>query len=332
MVIAGLAALVVATILAIAIPRLAPVDGDALLVTRILLLVALPLTAMGNVALRAARGAAQIATFVLARGVTEPLLLLLAALASSSGNGSVALPASLMISVVGGAVVAGAGLVRTFGLRELATSIVEIRAWPVRELVRTSLPLGLADLLQGAQAKLDLVAVALVTSSARAVAAYAIAAEVATVFVAIRVGFDQIVAPLAAEARGNRAQQRHILATATRWSMVIAAPIAFVLLASPGALLRWFGGSDGASLVLLVLATGRAVEMMLAPVASTLAIIGEPKLSLFDAAAGISVTLLGQLAAGLLGFGPVAIAIASATGMLVSSFLAVFWVFGTAAR
>jgi O-antigen/teichoic acid export membrane protein len=326
MAIAGVVALALAIALCSIVAQLSAISEDTVPAAQLLLLVGLPLTAIGNVALRAAQGSTQIATYVLARGVTEPLLLLLAGLVVSPfGNGSVALPASLMISVVGGATVAAIGLVRTFGLRKLSTSVVQVRAWPMRELARTSLPLGLADLLQGAQAKLDLIVVAIVTLSASAIASYAIAAEVAAVFVAIRIGFDQIVAPLSADARGNRAELRRIFTTATRWSLMIAAPIGVVVLVSPEALLRWFGGSESAALVLLVLAAGRAVEMIFAPAASMLAIVGAPRLSLVDAATGVAIAGIGQLTAAVSGLGIVAIAVASATGMIASGLLALCW-------
>jgi len=326
MVMAGITALATALVLVMALPRFGAIDHDGVLPAQLLVVFALPLTAIGNVALRASRGGTQIATYVLARGVTEPLLLLLSGLVlSPRTTGWVALPVSLMISVVGGAAVAAVGLVRMFGVRKLAASLVHVRAWPVRELGRTSLPLGFADLLQSAQAKLDLVAVAVVTLSARAITSYAIAAEVAAVFIAIRGGFDQIVAPLAADARDNRRELQRILTTTTRWSMMIAVPLAFVIVVSPEQLLRWFGGSDGAAHVLLVLAAGRAVEMILAPSASMLAIVGDPRLSLLDAAAGVAIGVLGPLAAGIFGLGSFAIAIASAAGVIVSSMLARHW-------
>jgi O-antigen/teichoic acid export membrane protein len=326
MVMAGITGLAMAAVLVIAVPRFGALDRDGVVPAQLLLLVALPLTAIGNVALRASRGGTQITTYVLARSVTEPVLLLIAGLVSSPySTGSVALPASLMISVVGGAAVAAIGLVRAFGVRKLAVAAVHVRAWPVRELVRTSLPLGFADLLQSAQSKLDLLAVALLTLSARAIASYAIAAEVAGVYVAIRGGFDQVVAPLAVEARRNRSELRRILTTATRWSWMIAVPVGFVILASPEGLLRWFGGSDGAVAVLVALSVGRAVEMILAPSASMLAMIGDPRLSLLDAGAGVAVATLGSIAAGFLGLGPSAIAVASAAGVVVSSVLARHW-------
>jgi Na+-driven multidrug efflux pump len=200
-----------------------------------------------------------------------------------------------------------------------------VRAWPVRPLIRTSLPLGFADLLQSAQAKLDLIVVALVTFSPQAITSYAIAAEIAAVFIAIRIGFDQIVAPLAADARGSRVELRRILTTASRWSLTIAAPIGLMILTSPEALLRWFGGSDGSAFVLLVLAGGRAVEMVLAPSASVLAVIGDPKLSLLNALVGVAIATLGALAVGILGMGSVAIAAASTLGVIASSALAPYW-------
>jgi len=323
MVIAGISALAIATALSYALPRI--LDDQTAPFAQLLVLVGLPVTAMGNVALRASRGPTQIATFVVARGVTEPLLFLVSGLVLSSRcDGSVALPASLALSIAGGSAVAAVGLLRTFGLRKLAATLVHVRGWPVRELIRTSIPLGLADLLQVAQSKLDLIAVAIITLSARAIASYAIAAEIASVFIVLRGGFDQIVAPLAADARNSRAQLARILTTAMRWSMMIAAPVAFVILVAPDSLLQWFGGDDGGALVLLVLAAGRAVEMTFAPAASMLAIIGEPWLSLLNAAAGLSLALLGQLAVGILGFGAIGIAIASSLGVIASSLLAVY--------
>lgn len=301
------------------LPRILP---DGAMASQLLVVVGLPSTAISNVALRASRGSTQIATYVVARGVTEPLLLLVAGVVSSSfTNGSVALPVSLMISIVGGATVAIIELVRTFGVRELVTS----RAWPLRELVRTSLPLGAADLLQNAQAKLDLVAVALTTLSPTAITTYAIAAEVAGVFVAVRIGFDQIVAPLAAEARADREEQRRILTTATRWSAMLAAPIAFAVLVAPDTLLRWCGGSSDGVIVLLVLAAGRAIEMVLAPFATMLAITGRPTLSLLDAGLGVAIATAGQVLVGIACLGPFATAIASSAGVVCSSLLAVYW-------
>lgn len=326
MVIAGITSAAMAAALCAVLPRFALIDDAALPAAQLLLLVALPLTAIGNVALRAARGSTQITTYVLARGVTEPALLLLAGLAVSSRlDGSRALPVALMISVAGGAVVATIGLAHGVGLRTLAASAVRVRAWPVRELVRTALPLGFADILQAAQTRLDLVAVAILTFSARAITSYAVAAEIASVFISIRFALDQVVAASAVEVRGNRAQLARLLTTAMRWSTTLAVPIGLAIALAPEQLLRWFGGSHQAVVVLLVLACGRAVEMIAAPAASMLAIVGAPKLSLLDAAAGVSIAVIGEVIAAVLGGRSVAIAAASAIGVIAASLLPLLW-------
>ncbi len=326
MTIVGITGLSIATVLCVAVWLFAPLGGDMLLAALVVLLFGIPLTAIGNVALRATRGTAQITTYVLARGVTEPLLFLFAGLAfGTCCDGSVALPAALTISIIGGAVVAAFGIARTIGLRELAISVARVHAWPLHELVRTSVPLGFADLLQAAQARLDLVVIALVTSSTTAITQYAVAAEIASVFISIRFALDQVVAPLAAEARGNRAELLGLLATMMRWSSMLAVPVALLVFVGPEHLMRWFGGTGQAVPVLLVLASGRAFEMVAAPAASMLAIVGAPKLSLLDAAIGIAIALLGQIAAAATRLGPTAIAVASAAGMVVSSLAAVMW-------
>ena len=323
MVLAAIAGIAIAVGLAHLLPLFGVIDPETLEAARPVLLVGLPLTAVGNVALRAPRGPAQIATFVVARGVTEPLLLLLSGLVLSSRcDGSVALPAALLISIVGGVVVAAVSLVRTFGTRAL---FVTPRAWPIKKLVRSSIPLGVADALQTLQAKLDLIAVAIVTFSAHAITAYAVAAEVAAVFTVIRTGFDQVVVPIAVDARADRGQLARVLATATRWSLFLAAPIAFAILVAPDAWLEWFGGSSEATVVLLVLALGRAIELALGPASSMLAAVADPRLPLVDALAGVLVAIVGQVTLGLLGFGPNAIALASAAGTIVSSALAAYW-------
>src|SRR5580704_13385720 len=69
----GITGLSIAIVLCGAVWLFAPLGGDMLLAALVVLLFGIPLTAIGNVALRATRGSAQITTYVLARGVTEPL-------------------------------------------------------------------------------------------------------------------------------------------------------------------------------------------------------------------------------------------------------------------
>lgn len=324
LVITGAASLAIAAVLIAILPSIGALDATALFPARVTVGVTLPLIAMGNVALRSARGQAQIATYVLARNVAEPLLLLVAGLVSSSvGNGSVPLLAAYVISIAGGAAIAGRTLVRTFGLDALRLAARTPAAWPMRSLVGSSIPLGVADLLGNAQAKLDVVAVSIITMSATQVTAYAIAAELAAVFSSIRQGFDQVIAPVAAEHRDDHRKLAEILSLGVRWSTFVAVPIAILMLVFPRTLLAVFGGSSSAVPVLVVLVLGRVVDTVLGPAASILAMIGRPRLALLDAAAGMSIAILGQVAFGA--SGPVWIAVASSLGVVVASVLPVFW-------
>jgi hypothetical protein len=229
-----------------------------------------------------------------------------------------------MVSVAGGTAVAAFGLVRSYGVRELVASLRRVKEWPVRELVHTSVPLGIADVLQTAQSRLDLIAVALVTFSPLAIASYAIATEIASVFVAVRIAVDQVVAPLAVDARRNRIQLRRLVSIGSRWTSAIAVVLAFLVLAAPNQLLNLFGGSERAVLVLFVLVLGRAVELALSPAASTLAMVGDPKLSLLAAATGLAFATSGQIIATIVGMTPVAIAVSSACGVTIAGALAAY--------
>jgi hypothetical protein len=323
MVIAGGLAITLAIAVAAVTPRL--IASDSVLAAQLALVFALPVSAIGNVALRATRGSSQVVLYVVARSVTEPLLFLAAGLLLRSRcDGSIALPISLMVSVAGGTAVAGFGLVRAYRMPVLIRALRRVREWPVRELVHTSVPLGLADVLQAAQSRLDLIAVALITFSPMAIASYAIATEIASVFVAVRIGVDQIVAPLAVDSRRNRIQLGRLISIASRWTCAIAVVLAFLVLAAPDHLLSLFGGSERAVLVLFVLVLGRAVELAFSPAASMLAMIGEPKLSLLAAATGLAFAASGQIAATILGLTPVAIAVSSAGGVAIAGALAAY--------
>jgi len=141
MVIAGGLAVTFGIALAAVAPRL--ISSDSIIAAQLVLVLALPMSAVGNVALHATRGNSQVVMFVLARSVAEPLLFLMAGLLSRSRcDGSVALPVALMVSVAGGTAVAAFGLVRAYGMRELAVALQRVKEWPVRELVRTSVPLA----------------------------------------------------------------------------------------------------------------------------------------------------------------------------------------------
>ncbi len=286
-----LSALIAAGLVAV-LPRFVPIEAEALLVARVAVAVTLPLIALGNVALRAPHGTAQIASYVVARNVVEPLALLAVGLVTTAlAAGTVPLLVAYGASIVAGALVAVRTLVRALGGPALVHAVRTPRAWPMRALVGAAVPLGLADLLQNAQTKLDLVIVALVTFSPAQIASYAIAAELVSALSNLRQGFDQVMAPIAAELRGQPAALADVLTTGMRWSAWIAVPLAAGLVWFAEPLLALFGGARAAAPVLIALVLGRAVEMIAGPAQSILAVVGRPSLALQGAAVGVTIAL-----------------------------------------
>jgi O-antigen/teichoic acid export membrane protein len=324
LVLSAVAGLAVALLVIAVLPYLLPLEAGAVWPARLVIGVTLPLVASGSVALRAARGETQIAMYVLARNVVEPVLLLVAGLAMSwFVHGATALLAGFLISIVGGAGVAAWTATRAIGLASLTRALVQPRRWPLRQLVPASIPLGLADLLQSAQGKLDLIAIALVTYSGQQIAGYAIASELVSGFTQVRQGYDQIIAPIAAELRGRRADLVHLLSVGIRWSIMIALPMALALVAVPALFLDLFGATRDAAPILVILVIGRSVETALAPAASVLSVVSPPRLAMWSAAIGVAVAIAGQLA--LSPFGPAGIATASSLGSIAGALLAVRW-------
>ncbi|HEX4419047.1 MAG TPA: polysaccharide biosynthesis C-terminal domain-containing protein [Kofleriaceae bacterium] len=328
LVISAVAGVAVAGVLIGVLPHLIALEAGAVWPARLVIGVSLPLLATGNVALRAARGETQIAMYVLARAVVEPVLLLVAGVALSLVlHGATALLAGFLVSIAGGAVIAAVTVARAIGPGRLLRALLQPGRWPLRELVPTSVPLGLADLLQSAQGKLDLMAVALVTSSgAQAgaqIAGYAIATELVSGFTQVRQGYDQVIAPIAAELRGRRTDLVYLLTEGIRWNALFALPMALALVVFPVPFLHLLGAPGDAAVVLVVLVIGRTVETVLGPATSVITVVGHPQLALRAALIGVVLTVGGQLA--LSAFGPEGIAVASSGGAIVAAVLATRW-------
>jgi O-antigen/teichoic acid export membrane protein len=157
--------------------------------------------------------------------------------------------------------------------------------------------------------------------------AYAVAREVVTSLSKIRQGFDQVLAPVAAEL--HAAHRRDELAAAAtmsaRWGLVLAAPLALVFFVFPELVLSLFGAHDGAvAVALALLAVGRLVDTATGPTSIVLAMVGRPRLVLLDAAAGVVVAAAG---AALLGpwLGPAGVAAAASLGLVAVNALALTW-------
>jgi O-antigen/teichoic acid export membrane protein len=174
-------------------------------------------------------------------------------------------------------------------------------------------------------------AVGVVTGSPSMTAAYAVAREIVSALSKIRQGFDQVLAPVAAElhAGARRGELAEAAALAARWGAVLAAPLAILFVVYPEPVLAVFGISGGAAAAaaaaaLAVLAIGRLVDTATGPTSILLAMVGRPMLVLFDAAVGLAVALVG---AALLGprFGLTGVAAATSAGLVTVNLLALHW-------
>jgi O-antigen/teichoic acid export membrane protein len=342
------ASLPATAILAAVLPQVlgAAVRGADVTAVRLAVGFLLPVATVAVTALHAVRGTKQILALVWARSVVEPVGFLLAGLAlAAMSRGPAALLAAYGVSIAAVAAVAIAALSRSFGLGALAAALRRPRALPLWPLLRFSVPLGIADVVNLALQRGDVLAVGAVTGSPAMTAAYAVAREVVSSLSKIRQGFDQVLAPVAAElhAGARRRELAEAAAVAARWGAVLAAPLAIVFVVYPEPVLAIFGVSgvvsggaamsgspdaaraaEGAAAALAVLAIGRLVDTATGPTSILLAMVGRPMLVLFDAAVGLGVALLGAV---LLGprYGLTGVAAATSAGLVTVNLLALSW-------
>lgn len=324
---AGLSSVVAAVIVAALAPGAVGVTGDDAWLVQAAIVVMLPLLTVAVTALHAVRGTRQIMGLVWGRSVVEPVGFLLAGLAVAPFAREVpALLFAYAASIAGVAAVAVVALSRTFGLHRLARAARAPGAWPLCELLRFSIPLGVADVVNLALLRGDVLLVG-VYASAATTGAYAVAREIVTSLSKIRQGFDQVLAPVAAELHVT-AQRRELVAAArmaARWGAVIAAPLALAMMIFPEAVLSLFGVADGAVAVALgFLAFGRLLDAATGPTSVLLAMVGRPRLVLFDAVVALAVAAAVAAALGPW-LGPVGVAIAASAGLVVANLLALYW-------
>jgi len=324
---AAIASLPIALVLAAVLPSIVGVAGGDALAVRLAVLFLLPVTTVAVTALHAVRGTKQIVALVWGRSVVEPGGFLIGGLVLALfSRGAPALLGAYAVSLGLVATVAVVTLDRAFGLRAIAHAL-RAGGLPVRKLLAFSIPLGVADVLQLALQRGDVVAVGLVTGSAPATAAYAVAREVVTSISKIRQGFDQVLAPVAAELHvgARRAELANAASSAARWSAVIATPLALVFAVYGDAVLRIFGvSSTAAATALAILAIGRLVDAATGPTAILLAMVGRPRLVLINSLAGLVVAICG---AALLGprLGSIGVAAATSAGLVTVNLLALVW-------
>jgi O-antigen/teichoic acid export membrane protein len=175
--------------------------------------------------------------------------------------------------------------------------------------------------------RVDVVAVGLLTSSTALTAAYAVARESVTALSKIRQGFDQVLAPVAAElhAGSHHAELAASAAAAARWGLVVAAPLALVFAVFPDAVLGVLGVTSApAAAALAVLSIGRLVDVATGPTSVLLGMVGWPRLVLLDVVVGLVVAVAGQALLGPV-FGLIGIAAATTAGVVVVNLLALYW-------
>lgn len=322
----GLATVPAALGLAVVLPAALDLDGAAALATRLVALAVVPATALSTIALHAVRGTRRIGPLVIARNVVEPVGFLVAGLAAAPFlDGVVALLVAYAASVLAVAIVAAAALRGAFGAGAFAGAARVRAAAPT--LLRFSIPLGLADAVNLALQRGDVIAVGVVTGSATITGAYGVAREIVASLSKIRQGFDQVLAPVAAELHvaGRPGELGAIAAAAARWGLVLAAPIAAVLIVFPEGVLAVFGvRAPVAATSLAILAIGRTVDTATGPTAVLLGMVGRPRLVLLDGVVGLAIAVGG---AALLGpaLGAPGVALATGAGLVASNLLALLW-------
>lgn len=322
------ASLPIGVMVAAVLPYVLGVTSSEVWAVRISAIVLLPLTTVATTALHAVRGTRQIGALIWGRSVVEPAGFLVGGLLLATLGGSAAsLLAAYVIAMTAVGVVALVALLRTFPIGNLIASVRHPDGLPIARLVRFSAPLGLADAVSLGLQRGDVVAVGLVTGSPAQTAAYAVAREIVTALSKVRQGFDQVLAPVAAELHAG--DRHHELATsvamAARWSATVAAPLALVIAIFPDVVLGVFGVSlPAAASALTVLALGRWVDVATGPTAVLLGMVGRPRRVLAAAAAGLAVATLGQ-AMLTPAFGLVGAAAATSSGLVAVNLLALHW-------
>ena len=325
---ASVAGVIAAIVVAAIVPPLVGVGGGLATAVRLAILIMLPTLTVAVTALHAVRGARQILALVWGRSVVEPVGFLIAGLALAPfARGPMPVLAAYALSIAAIAVVAAIALHRGFGLRRVAAALAHPGALRVGALLRFSIPLGVADVVNLALQRGDVVVVGLITGAPAVASGYAVAREIVTSLSKVRQGFDQVLAPVAAEL--HVAARRDQLAIAARmsarWGLVLAAPLALVFVAFPEPVLALFGvASPVVATALALLALGRLIDVATGPTSILLAMVGRPRLVLVDAVVGLAVALAGAAALGPR-VGAVGVAAATSAGLIVVNLLALVW-------
>ena len=219
------------------------------------------------------------------RGIAEPLLLLLTAVAAwrlGGGLRNLAVAHTVTSALV--AALALAGCARVFGAPYLRAAL---RAPRHPGFVRFVLPLGASDLMSAILQRADMLIVA-TFAGLDALAVYAAAEYFTRIIANPRYLFDHVVAPVIAEALHlrDRARVRYNLALVTRWVVSASAPIAVTVIVLRAEILGLYGGAFAAGTgTLVVLAVGHFIVACLGLTPYVLVMAGRSRLLLVNTVA-----------------------------------------------
>jgi hypothetical protein len=223
-----------------------------------------------------------------------------AAASIAFGVSAVASHGSPAVGAVAVAAVAIVTTSRSIGWRALARATRS--PLPIASLVRTSLPLGVGELVQLVIRRGDVIAVQLVTQSPSAVIGYAIAGQLVGAIAPIREAVDQVLTPLVA-----RTTAVAMAARVSRWAIAIAAPVAIVVvMAAPTA------GP------VAILALGRVADVAMCSWLLSLAIVAPPSQTALASLAGLVAMAAGSLALG----SPAGVAASVGLGLAITNLVA----------
>jgi O-antigen/teichoic acid export membrane protein len=315
----------VSGIIALALGLLAPVlsrlwQEPSLAATLPIMAPAVLLSASTLVLLAATLGAKVARINLYVRGIGEPLLLLLTAVAAWRFGGGLRNLAVAHVTASGLiTALALAGCARVFGGAYLRAAVTSSRH---PGFLRFVLPLGASDMMSAILQRADTFIVA-TFAGFDALAVYSAAEFFTRVIANPRYLFDHIIAPVIAEAlhMRDRARVRYNLALVTRWVITASAPIAVTIIVLRAEILGLYGGAFVVGTkALVVLALAHFVTACLGLTPYVLVMAGRSRLLLVNTvAAAILNVALGVVLVPRLGiFGAAIAVLASVTSFQVA--------------
>lgn len=192
-------------------------------------------------------------------------------------------------------------------------------SWDWR-LVRFTLPVMLAELLNQAIYRLDIVFLGLLSNEGpTVVASYGAAVLLAGVLSSIRYGFDPILSPRVAACaeKGDTAGLASNLTTMTRWVLVLSLPVFSTLVIYGDRILGlWGPGYENAHAVLVVLCVAHLANAVLGLHQWPVVMSGRSPLDLLNNVAGFLVIVVANLLL-IPALGPLGAALATLLGNVV---------------